>query len=276
MRELRILITGASGEIGQATAGLLRERGHRVAGIDKDSAPGVLTADLRDAVQARDAVHQATEQLGGLDVLVNNAGLAALQDSGLEPTEQARAIMEINFFGTWTVTAAAIPALLETRGRIVNVASMLVFLDLPLMAAYSASKRAVAALADALRVEYSGSLSVVTVYPGYVKTRFHDVAHRMGLTLDGVVPEEPLARVARAIAAACTNRSRRDVAVSWSGAVAMRLARWAPALLDAITLRRLRRLAARGRFENADIAWPLAQRLKAVGASEQIGPQRCR
>ena len=267
MGHRRILITGAAGEIGRATMTLLRAQGHAVVGIDRQAAPELLVADVRDRAETQAAVDRAVAQLGGLDVLINNAGVAVLQDSGLAPTDPTRAMMDVNFFGTWNVTAAALAPLLASKGRIVNVASMLARVDMPFMAGYAASKRAIAALSDVLRVEYAERLSLVTVYPGYVKTKLHEAAHREGLSLDGIVPREPLPRVAESIARACTQRGRRDVAVSWSGAGAMLLARFLPQALDTLVLLRLRRLAQRGKFTQAALASSFVQRLTGGGGS---------
>jgi len=261
MASLRILMTGAAGDIGQATTELLRRRGHQVVGLDLRPGHDIVTADLRDAKATAAAVAEAVARLGGLDVLVNNAGVASLQDSALAASEDTRKVIEINLFGSWNATTAAIPALLQSRGRIVNIASLLAHVDLPLLAGYCASKRALCALSDVMRVEYAGQLSVVTVYPGYVKTALHDVARREGLCLDGVLPQESLAAAAAAIAGACIGRPRRTVTVSWSGAATLLLARLLPGVVDALVLRRLARAAAAGTFAGAEVAAAFVSRV---------------
>jgi len=119
----RVLVTGASGAVGAATSTSLRERGAEVVGLDRHPGPDVLEADVRDADQTAAAVAEAIERLGGLDVLVNNAGIGDAHDAGAPPDERAVAIVDVNLFGAWRVTAEAMPALLRARGRVVNVAS---------------------------------------------------------------------------------------------------------------------------------------------------------
>ena len=82
---------------------------------------------------------------------------------------EARNIVEVNLFGAWNVTAAALEDLLASRGRVVFVGSRMAFLGLPLGAAYAVSKRAVTAYADCLRAEY-GHISVTCVHPAMVRT----------------------------------------------------------------------------------------------------------
>jgi len=261
MKKRRILITGGAGALGGAVTALLRDQGHEVVGIDRVAGPEIITADLCDAAAAHQAVEAGIRRLGGLDVLVNNAGIADLQDSGLPASERVRQILEINFFAAWSVTAAAMPALLESRGRVVNIASMLAFLNLPFLAAYCASKRALAGFSDTLRIEYGSALEVVTIYPGYVRTPMHEAGDRQGLSLAGLVPEEPLPQAATTIATACVGRPRRDVAVSLSGWTAMHLGRSAPRLLDRLVTRRIRQLAKRGGLREVELAAPLVRRL---------------
>src|SRR5262249_60756319 len=95
--------------------------------------------------QVKEAVATAITRLGGLDVLINNAGVLDLQDPGDDPTSSAREHMEVNFVAPWRVTAAALPALVESHGRGVNVASLFSVLSALFHPAYFSSKRAVRA-----------------------------------------------------------------------------------------------------------------------------------
>jgi NAD(P)-dependent dehydrogenase (short-subunit alcohol dehydrogenase family) len=117
--ETRIIMTGAAGAIGAATTTMLRQQGAIVVGIDKSLGEGLIQADVRDPEEVRKAVNTAVTNLGGLDVLINNAGIAAVQDTGAEPDEGAIATFEINLLGAWRITAAALPHLLATHGRVV-------------------------------------------------------------------------------------------------------------------------------------------------------------
>lgn len=239
----RIVITGSSGGFGAATMQLLLAHGARVVGLDLQPASDAdIACDISDETQVRDAIAIAVERLGGIDVLINNAGIGTAGAIAEPPGHLDRRVLDVNALGTWNVTAAALPYLLEARGQVINVASLLAVVTLPHVAAYTASKRAVCALSDVLRIEHAQQgLSVSTVYPGYVATPIHDEPERRtGLSLRGRVPEERVEQVARTILAAM-QRMPRDIATSRTGAVVLRLARVSPRLVDRIISARLRR-----------------------------------
>ncbi len=260
----RVLVTGAAGAIGSAACDALRRAGARVVGLDRRPHPGGLVADLRDAAAVRRAVEEAVARLGGLDVLVNNAGVGAPCDAGVAPDAAALAHLDVNLLGAWRATAAALPSLVAAGGRVVNVASLLAGVSVPFAAGYAASKRALAAWSDALRMEYGQRIAVTTVYPGYVKTPIHDEVLRAGLSFDGLVGEESVAAVARTIVRAASGRPRRDLATSWRGAVALVAARLAPSLVERIVTARVRRAAGRGSFDAAPMATGLRERMAAA------------
>ncbi|HEX2050929.1 MAG TPA: SDR family NAD(P)-dependent oxidoreductase [Actinomycetota bacterium] len=257
---MRVLVTGAASGFGLAVAARLRARGDDVRGLDVRAAPGVLVADVRDQDEVDRAVGAAATELGGLDVVVNNAGVGVPVDAGARPGPEALAALETNFLGAWRVTAAALPALLESRGRVVNVASALASMTIPLTAAYAASKRALVAYSDALRLEYGDRVTVTTVYPGFVRTPIHRPAEAMGVSLAGAVPEEPLERAVGAIVRAATGRPRRDVATSLPTAAATFAARHFPGTTDRVVRAHVRRLARRGHFDRSELRPPMLGR----------------
>ena len=105
----RVLITGAASGIGAAAAAELRSRGAQVVGLDVNAtAEDVIACDVRDQDAVDRAVAEAIERLGGLDVLINNAGVGTPQSAGLPPDAAALAVLDINLIGPWRVTAAAI------------------------------------------------------------------------------------------------------------------------------------------------------------------------
>ena len=262
----RVLITGASGGIGTVAVAELRARGARVVGLDleADEAGGVLVCDLRDPAAVERAVEAAAERLGGLDVLINNAGLGIPQSAGRAPDDGALAVLEVNLIAPWRVTAAALAHLRASHGRVVNVASGLAHLSVPFATAYCMSKRGLVAYSDALRLEHGDEITVTTVYPGYIRTGIHAASTQSGVGLEGAVPAERVEDAARALARAALGRPVRDLATTRAGTLQYFLARRSPRrLLDRITNRAVRRMVRNGRFTDGGLGRDLATRLSA-------------
>ena len=253
----RIVITGAASGIGAAAAAALRERGCRVVGLDlhPDDEREILACDVRDQGAVDAAVRAAIERLGGLDVLVNNAGIGTPQGAGRAPDAAALAVLDVNLIGPWRVTSAALPALREARGRVVNVASGLSHLALPFATAYCMSKRGLTAYSDCLRLEHGDALTVTTVYPGYIRTPIHEESAAEGITLEGAVPAERIEDASNALVRAALGPPVRDLATTRAGTIQYALARRAPRrLLDRLTLERFKTLAKRGHFGESRLA----------------------
>ena len=138
-----MIITGAAGGIGAATAEELRERGAQVVGLDLNASAEVIACDVTDQQSVDKAVAAAVERLGGLDALVNCAGIGLPQSAAERPGPDALRVIDVNLLGTWRATAAALPALRASRGRVVNISSGLAHLAVPFATAYGASKRGV-------------------------------------------------------------------------------------------------------------------------------------
>jgi NAD(P)-dependent dehydrogenase (short-subunit alcohol dehydrogenase family) len=256
----RVLLTGAAGGIGAAAAAELRARGATVVGLDLRGSD--IECDVRDQASVDRAVADAIARLGGLDVLINNAGLGTPQSAGLAPDEPALAVIDVNLLGPWRVTSAALPALLESRGRVVNVASGLAHITLPFATAYTMSKRGVVAYSDCLRLEHGDRLTVTTIYPGYIRTPIHASSTAAGVPMEGAFPPERLEDAACTLARAALGPPARDLATTRSGAVAYRLARLLPRRwLDRLALARMHQLARRGHF--GGIAQDFVARVRA-------------
>jgi NAD(P)-dependent dehydrogenase (short-subunit alcohol dehydrogenase family) len=210
-------------------------------------------------------VAEAIERLGGgVDVLINNAGVGFSQSAGLAPDAKALSVIDVNMLGPWRMTSAALPALRESRGRVVNVASGLAHVTVPFATAYCMSKRGVVAYSDALRLEHGDAITVTTVYPGYIKTPIHTASNEDGFALDGLVPEEPLSGAAATLVRAALGPPARDLATTRQGAVGYALARRAPRrLMDWLTLRTLRRAVSSGSLDRSKMAREFVERLRA-------------
>src|SRR3954470_20946354 len=240
---MRVVITGASGGIGTATTAELRARGATVIGLDLVPGDDVLACDVRDQAAVDAAVAEAIERLGGLDGLINNAGIGTPQSAGSPPDERALAVIDVNLVGPWRVTSAALPALRASRGRVINVASGLAHLALPYGTAYCMSKRGLTAYSDSLRLEHGDAITVTTVYPGYMRTAIHDEPNAAGVSLEGKVPVEKVEDAARTIARAIYGPPARDLATTRNGAIGYAVLRHVPRrLLDRVLRRRLERL----------------------------------
>ncbi|MFJ9389841.1 SDR family NAD(P)-dependent oxidoreductase [Nocardioides sp. NPDC101246] len=266
VRGKRVLITGASGTIGRALGARLVAQGAQVVGLDirptGDEPHPVVACDVTDDASVATAVADAVGQLGGgLDILVNNAGIGGPAPAELPPGEEVRRQLDINLLGTWRVTAACVDALVADRGRVVMVASRMAVLQLPLAAAYGASKRAMVAYADALRHELGTHVGVTCVYPSAVRSPIHDSTAAAGLSLEGMSSYEPLEGVVDAIVRAATStRVRRDVTTTRRGALEFFIARHLPAVSDRIVRRTLAERARAGAFDGADLAVGVVRR----------------
>jgi NAD(P)-dependent dehydrogenase (short-subunit alcohol dehydrogenase family) len=182
-----ILITGGTDGLGRGAAEFLASRGYRVfAGSrnaqrcaeladfarKKNLRIEVLALDVTQDVSVDIAVAEAESRAGSIDVLVNNAGIAigaVMEEISLADLRQQ---FETNFFGAVRVTQRVLPGMRRRgRGRIINMSSIAGKIASPLMGPYSASKHALEAISDSLRLElYPFGVSVVLIEPGYIPT----------------------------------------------------------------------------------------------------------
>ena len=272
----RVLVTGASGTFGRAISSALTERGAVVIGLDLTPQPDdtveVIACDVTDDASVDRGMARALDRLGGLDVLINNAGIGGPAPAELPPGPEVRRQLEINLLGTWRVTAAAADALVAARGRVVVVASRASVFQLPIAAAYGVSKRAVVAYADSLRLELGPEVTVSTVYPSMVRSPIHDSTRAAGLSLEGVSHFEPLAGVVEAVLAAALARTApRDVDTSPRGTVEFLLARHAPALVDLLVRRTVEGRLDSGAFDEAPLAAGMVRRRRARRPAHPAG-----
>jgi NAD(P)-dependent dehydrogenase (short-subunit alcohol dehydrogenase family) len=212
-----ILITGASRGIGAAAARAFAALGDRVAvhyganrALAEEVAAGlagdglaVVGADLADPAAVRAMVDEAADALGGVDVLVNNAGIYdghAIATSSYDEWQAAwRRTLDVNLVGAANATWCAAQHMLAAgRGRIVNVGSRGAFRGEPEYSAYGASKAALTAFGQSLARELGPrGIAVLTVAPGFVET---DMAAEIleGPQGDEIRGQSPLGRVATA------------------------------------------------------------------------------
>ncbi|MCS7505141.1 SDR family oxidoreductase [Pseudomonas aeruginosa] len=256
-----VLVSGGCSGIGRALPLRFARAGARLAILDLDQAAldslvqhlrdhlggealG-LRCDVADADAVERAVALAVERFGGIDVLVNNAGIThrgTFAETGLGVF---RKVMAVNFFGAVHCTRAALPSLLERRGQIVVLGSLTGFAPLLYRSAYNASKHALHGLFDTLRMELEGTgVSVTLACPGFTATDLRKNA----LVGDGSVTRQPVqvlgsqvaspVEVAEAIFQGAARRRRLLVLsnVNWRARL---LARFFPRLFEKLLVPRL-------------------------------------
>jgi NAD(P)-dependent dehydrogenase (short-subunit alcohol dehydrogenase family) len=281
-----VLITGASSGIGETCALMLHARGYQVfAGVRGTAAAERLRArgsarlcpvelDVTDAASIATSLGTVTAALGerGLAGLVNNAGIAMGGPLEYLTTDEMRTQFEVNVFGLHAVTREFLPLVRRGRGRIVHVGSISGRISSPFIGPYAASKHAVEALADALRLELAPEgIHVVVVEPGQVRTPIWDKGRAAFAAVAQRIPEEGMSRygarlkvlewmVERAprvasppeavgnvvILALESARPRTRYVVGRDARIRLALSRLLPdRLMDALVLRVMRRVKAR-------------------------------
>jgi short-subunit dehydrogenase len=174
----------------------------------------VVETDVADRGSVEAMARRAVGEFGSLDVLVNNAGMGLSGRISEVKPEDLRHVFEVNTVGPLNCVQAALPHMGE-GGRIINVSSVVGKRAIPKVGAYCATKSALDALSDALRVEIGGrGISVTSVYPGTTRTSFRENSRRTksekrGWRPKGVTPDKVAAKIADA-----AERGPRDVYVT--------------------------------------------------------------
>ncbi|WP_313309474.1 SDR family oxidoreductase [Stutzerimonas nitrititolerans] len=182
-----VLITGGCAGIGRALAERMAQAGARLVifDLEQNALDGLvqhlvdhhnadvlgLRCDVSDSRAVQQAVALVLERFGGIDVLINNAGIthrSRVADTSLAVFER---IMAVNFYGALHCTQAALPSLVARRGQIIVLSSLSQYAPVPDRAAYNASKHALHGLFETLRGELDGTgVHVMMVCPGYTAT----------------------------------------------------------------------------------------------------------
>jgi short-subunit dehydrogenase len=197
--------------------------------------------DVTDPLAVRAMVEAVDTQWGRLDVLVNNAGRGLSATLEQTTAEELRALMELNVVAVLGATQAALPIMRrQGGGHIINVSSIVGRRAVPYRAAYCATKFALGALSETLRVELTGSgITVTLVYPIGTETEFHQVEVQK-VPWRPMGPVQSAERVARAILG-CVRRPRPEVYPYWPARIRAVMSVIAPGLVDRGMRRVLRR-----------------------------------
>ena len=203
------VVTGGASGIGAATVALLSARGARVAVLDRniDEVPAehfALECDVTDDGQVEAAVAAVVERHGGIDIVVNNAGVGAAGDVAANGDAEWHRVLDVNVLGIVRVTRAALPHLRRSAvAAIVNTSSVVASLGVPDRALYSASKGAVSALTRAMAADHvRDGIRVNAVEPGTADTpwvvRLLEGADDPAVAAEALRARQPMGRLVSA------------------------------------------------------------------------------
>ena len=227
----RIVITGASSGIGQSLSWITAGKGGSLVlasrNVDRLRAmasqikkefpetpePLALRCDVADRRSVHCLIDTATRRLGGIDILINNAGISVYGDTERTPVEDFERLFDVNFFGPLYGMLEVIPQMkAKNHGIIVNIASLAAIHGVPYLGAYGASKAALAVLGQSLRAELSGyGIKILNVYPGYTRTNIFANEKKLGGARRPSGGYAPAARVARAVVKAIESEKSETV-----------------------------------------------------------------
>ena len=258
---LRVLVTGASQGIGRAIVEVAARRGMKVLAAARnlellielatqtkqvDGTVEIVQADVATEEGRRAMVEAATQKFGGLDVLINNAGIGATGHFSESSPQVLRDIFETNFFGTVETTRAFLPLLCKGKmPAVINVSSILGRRAIPGRSLYSASKFAIEGWTQAIRAEFARfDIDVITINPGLTQTNFSQnmLEKKAKLSLDhmrGMTAEDVAIATLDALA-----KGKNVVNLTFKGKILLFAARFLPGLVDRISRKKVRELFA--------------------------------
>jgi len=201
------LVTGGSAGIGLALARMLREEGHEVTLVarrpepleEAASALGAfsLAANLADADECVRVVAEHTERYGGMDVLVNSAGIGIGGSFGDQQTKAIGLQLDVNLRAAMVVTREALPLLRESKGQIITLASIAGTIPTPGLAVYGATKAALISLTNSLnREEADNGVRATAICPAFVATKMTDWT---GIPAEEMIQVEDVVELVRSV-----------------------------------------------------------------------------
>jgi NAD(P)-dependent dehydrogenase (short-subunit alcohol dehydrogenase family) len=209
LEDKRVVVTGGASGIGAATAARFLDEGARVCVLDRDTEArqriadelpglsGVLGADVSRLNEVQAAFGEATETMGGIDVVINNAGISIRHDFLDITPEEWEQVLSVNLTGVFYVAQTAARRMMEGDGGVIlNTASTNGLMGYPFYADYNASKAGVIELTKSMAIELAPKVRVNAVAPGYVMTPMQRAEYTDEM-LEEVNRKIPLGRHAR-------------------------------------------------------------------------------
>jgi short-subunit dehydrogenase len=248
-----VVVTGGTEGIGKALVEALLEMGAKVATCGRNhdklyllqsehpSAPlHTMVADVSNENDCRRFMETTTKFYGGIDILINNAGIsmrALLKETSIETI---RKVMDINFFGAVYCTRYALPSIIERKGSIVGVSSIAGYRGLPGRSGYSASKFALQGFLEAIRTEMlDEGVHVMWVCPGFTTSNIRQAALNKDAQSHG---ETPMDEDEMMSAAECADhilrairKKKRTIVLTFTGKRTVFLNKFFPRLADKLT-----------------------------------------
>jgi short-subunit dehydrogenase len=232
-----IVLNGRNEQKLESTRGALAEQGLRVVAV-----PG----DVSNYEDCRRLVRRAVDHFGKIDILINNAGLAMEGEVEHLHPDTLKKIVEVNFLGAAYITQLAIPHIRATQGNILFISSLAGIHGLPGFSAYSASKMALSALAESLKIELNGTgVHVGVAYVGFTENDPNKTIYRADGQLETLprrqnVKVTPVEKVARRLIRKLERRRHKSI-FSSLGKILFFTKRLSPALVERILTNSYRR-----------------------------------
>jgi short-subunit dehydrogenase len=261
LQDKRILLTGASSGIGRALAAAAARRGARLALVARQAEPledlalelrqydtevFALPGDVTLPEDRRRMIDRVVQEFGGLDILINNAGIGSYGHFAESSEAVLREVMEVNFFAPAELMRLALPVLRQgVQPAVINISSRCGRRGLPAWSEYTASKFALSGLHESLLAEsVRNGIHFLLVVPGLTRSdlrnRLLRNVGRLDLPSDkGMTPEYVAEQTLRAL-----ERSKREIVLGGDAKFMLFLNRWFPRLLDLLIRRKVRQLYA--------------------------------
>lgn len=254
MQDKVVIITGGSSGIGKALAEVFGSNGSKILitgrkqealdnAVKELSEKGIEIAGFKSDVSKEEdneaMANKVIELYGGIDILINNAGIsmrALFQDLDLEVIKR---VMDINFYGAIYATKYCLPSIMERKGSVVGISSIAGYRGLPARAGYSASKFALQGFLEVLRTEMlKTGVHVLTACPGFTSSNIRKAALTQDGTAQGDSPRDESKEMsaeecARYIYKA-TKKRKKFLTLTMQGKVVVFLNKWAPGFMDKI------------------------------------------